>query len=185
MTPKLRPMPRRPALLLLALALAACGNAPASRQGFRSDAPIYSNAVLNLSQTQGRWAQVASFAKDPANECRSGGASILETATGLAILARLCLDGEAVDINSPLAITGPGRLTPTAKVAAPLDRAWWVLWADTDLRTLVIGTPDGSFGFILNRGASLTPAPLTPDRLAAAKQVLVFNGYDTTRLQVW
>ncbi len=173
----------RPSLLLLlaasALALAACSSAT-KRNGFRSDAPIYSNAVLNLAQTQGRWAQVASFARQPDAECRAGGASIIETATGLSILARLCLDGEALDINSPLAITGPGRLTPTGDAPAPLDRAWWVLWADTDLRTLVIGTPDGSFGFILNRGA-----PLTPDRLAAAKQVLVFNGYDTTRLQVW
>lgn len=170
----------RPTLLFAALALAACSSAPNQRQGFRSDAPIYSNAVLNLAQTQGRWAQVAGFARKPDTECRAGGASIIETETGLSILARLCLDGEAVDINSPLAVTGPGRLTPTGKAPAPLDRAWWVLWADTDLRTLVVGTPDGSFGFILNRGA-----PLTPDRLAAARQVLVFNGYDTTRLQVW
>lgn len=165
----------------LTLALAACGgNTPEPRRGFRADVPIYSNAVLDLTQLQGRWSQVAAFATDPETDCRAGGASIAQAKTGLAILARLCLDGEAVDVNSPLAISGPGRLTPTAKVAAPLDRAWWVLWADTDLRTLVVGTPDGSFGFILNRNA-----PLTPDRLTAAKQVLRFNGYDTTRLAVW
>lgn len=166
--------------LTLTFALAACGTGGKTRDGFRRDTPIYSNAVLNLAQTQGRWSQVAGFSQQPDTDCRAGGASIIETATGLAILARLCLDGQALDVNSPLAITGPGRLTPTAKVPAPLDRAWWVLWADTDLRTLVIGTPDGSFGFILNRNA-----PLTPDRLAAAKQVLVFNGYDTSRLHVW
>lgn len=166
--------------LALAVTLAACGSAKKSPDGFRRDTPIYSNAVLDLVQTQGRWSQVAAFANDPQTDCRAGGASIIETETGLAILARLCLDGTALDLNSPLAVSGPGRLTPTGKIPAPLDRTWWVLWADTDLRTLVIGTPDGSFGFILNRGA-----PLTPDRLAAARQVLVFNGYDTTRLQVW
>ncbi len=178
-----RPDASTPALaaaVAFALSLAACSDRPAPRHGFRADTPIYSNAVLDLTQTAGRWTQAAAFAKDPEDDCRSGGASIIETKTGLAILARLCLDGAAIDINSPLAITGPGRLTPTGKAPAPLDRAWWVLWADTDLRTLVIGTPDGSFGFILNRNA-----PLTPDRLAAAKQVLVFNGYDTSRLQVW
>ncbi len=164
----------------LVLALTACGQREPSRSGFRSDRPIYSNAVLNLTQTTGRWTQVAAFARDPDADCRAGGASILDTKTGLAVIARLCLDGRPVDINAPLAITGPGRLTPSGKVAAPLDRPWWVLWADTDLRTLVIGTPDGSFGFILDRAG-----PLPPDRLTAARQVLRFNGYDLARLAVW
>ena len=162
------------------LGLAACSNdSPVKRNGFRADVPIYSNAVLDLRQTSGRWTQAAAFTRDPESDCRAGGASLIETKTGLTILARLCLNGKPVDINSPLDMTGPGRLTPK-DAPPPLDRAWWVLWADTDLRTLVIGTPDGSFGFILNRNA-----PLTPDRLAAAKQVLAFNGYDVSRLSVW
>jgi apolipoprotein D and lipocalin family protein len=54
-----------------------------------------------------------------------------------------------------------------------------VLWADADYRTLVIGTPDGSFGFILNRGGF--PA----DRLKAAREILAWNGYDLTQLVVY
>lgn len=165
-------MPRLIALLLLALA--ACAPAPSRIEGFRQQGPIYSNAVLDLTTITGTWQQAAAFG----SPCRAGGAEIGRSATGLTIAARLCLNGREQALSGPLAITGPGRLTP-AKAPAPLNREWWVLWADTDLRTLVIGTPDGSFGFILNRGG-----PLPPDRLAAAREILDWNGYDTARLTV-
>jgi apolipoprotein D and lipocalin family protein len=60
----------------------------------------------------------------------------------------------------------------------PIGAEWWVLWVDADYRTLVVGTPSGSFGIILNRTADLPP-----DRLAAARDVLAWNGYDLTRLR--
>ncbi|WP_338402020.1 lipocalin family protein [Paragemmobacter straminiformis] len=178
-------MKRPLAALFLALApllvLAACGNKTDRRQAFRDTAtPIYSNASLSAAALAGRWSQTSAFTNTPGKGCRSGGAMIEPTATGITLRARLCLDGDSRDLATDLATTGPGRLTPTGKAPAPLDRQWWVLWADTDLRTVVIGTPDGSFGFILNRDG-----PLPPDRLTAARQVLAFNGYDTTRLQSW
>lgn len=167
-------MPRLIPALLLAL-LAAC--APTTRiDGFRSQGPIYSNAVLDLRQITGTWTQAAAFTTTRAT-CRPGGAEIASTPTGLMIRARLCLNGADLAYSGPLAITGPGRLRPTGQAPRPLDRDWWLLWADTDLRTLVLGTPDGSFGFILNRGG-----PLPPDRLAAARDILDWNGYDITRL---
>ena len=48
------------------------------------------------------------------------------------------------------------------------------------MRTLVIGTPSGEMGFILNRDGRL-PA----DRLAAAREILEWNGYDLERLQTF
>ena len=42
-----------------------------------------------------------------------------------------------------LALVGPGRLQPVNLAEAPLDRPWWVLWVDVDVRTLVLGTPAG------------------------------------------
>jgi apolipoprotein D and lipocalin family protein len=163
-------------ILPLLLLLAACA-APAARiDGFRAKGPIYSNAVLDLTTITGQWTQVAAFAAD-GQSCRPGGAEFTGGAAGLVVSARLCLNGSDLAYRGPLAITGPGRLTPTAKTPAPLNREWWVLWADVDLRTLVIGTPDGSFGFILNRGG-----PLPPDRLAAARDILDWNGYDLARL---
>ncbi|WGV15895.1 lipocalin family protein [Fuscovulum ytuae] len=167
-------MPRLIPALLLTL-LAACTQTT-RLDGFRNQGPIYSNAVLDLRLLQGTWTQAAAFSTSRAT-CHPGGAEIATTPTGLAIRARLCLNGSDIAYSGPLAITGPGRLRPMGQAAAPLNRDWWLLWADTDLRTLVLGTPDGSFGFILNRGG-----PLSPDRLAAARDILDWNGYDISRL---
>jgi apolipoprotein D and lipocalin family protein len=57
---------------------------------------------------------------------------------------------------------------------------WWVLWADGDYRTLVIGTPSGRFGFVLNR-ESLLPA----DRLRAVRDIVRFNGYRSEDMAVF
>ena len=54
-----------------------------------------------------------------------------------------------------------------------------MLWADADYRTLVIGTPNGRLGFILNRGA------ISADRLVAAWEILDWNGYDLRQLRVY
>lgn len=162
-------------LPLLLLLLAACAPTATQRDGFRRDGPIWSNAVLDLSTLDGTWPQVATFAAPGRPACRPGGAEITPGPSGLTLSARLCINGEDLSLRTPLAITGPGRLTP-AKAPAPLDREWWLLWVDADLRTLVVGTPDGSFGFVLNRGG-----PIPWDRLEGARDVLEWNGYDLDR----
>ena len=173
-------IPMRAAGLLAALLLAACSVGTSKVQGFRAKGPIYSNAVMDMTSITGRWAQAATFSTKGSPGCKAGSADIGRSATGLTIATRLCLNGGEVSYSGPLAITGPGRATPTGAARAPLDREWWVLWADVDLRTLVIGTPDGSFGFILNRGG-----PLPQDRLKAAREILDWNGYDTSRLMTF
>ena len=45
-------------------------------------------------------------------------------------------------------------------------------------RTSVIGSPDGRVGWVLDRSRDIPR-----DRLAAAREILAFNGYDLTRLQ--
>ncbi len=52
-----------------------------------------------------------------------------------------------------------------------------VMWVDTGFRTAVIGDADGRWAAILDRSA--TPAH---DRIAAAIEILDFNGWDTSRL---
>ena len=54
-----------------------------------------------------------------------------------------------------------------------------MLWADADYRIAVIGTPDGRFGRILARRAD-PPS----DLVAAAREVLEFNGYDLAGLRM-
>ncbi|WP_022702670.1 lipocalin family protein [Pseudorhodobacter ferrugineus] len=160
-------------LIVLVLLAGCVAKAPATVAGFRDPAKqIYSNAVLENDKLVGRWAQVAEFAPIAAPECKLGGAEIGRGAAGLTLVAQLCLGGERVAFSGPLAGAGPGRFTP------PKGEAWWVLWADVGYRTLVIGTPSGRFGFILNRGGDL-PA----DRMRAAREVLDWNGYTLARLR--
>lgn len=156
--------------LIVLVLLAGCVAKAPGVPGFRKPStPIYSNAVLENNRLTGDWVQVAEFAAPDAPVCPLGGAKIGD---GLTINARLCLNGKQTAFSGPLLASGPGRFTP------PGGEVWWVLWADTNYRTLAIGTPSGRFGFILNRGGDL-PA----DRMRAAREVLEWNGYALARLR--
>jgi apolipoprotein D and lipocalin family protein len=162
-------------LIWLVLALAACTptTTPVALGRYRApDAPIYSNAVLDLSRLQGRWQQVADFA-NKATDCAPGGVDV-SARNGLQVTYRLCLSGQQIAGAGAMRPTGPGRFEVPGQPGP-----WWVLWADADYRTLVIGTPSGQLGFILNRDGALPP-----DRLAAAREILDWNGYDLTRLRL-
>ena len=134
--------------------------------------PIYSNAQLDSSRLVGRWVQVAAFGPDGV-VCKPGGVDITAVPTGLKVVYRLCQGGNDVRGAGPMQPAGPGRYAVQNQPGP-----WWVLWADVDYRTLVIGTPSGQFGFILNKDGAL-PA----DRLVAAREILDWNGYDLTQLQ--
>jgi apolipoprotein D and lipocalin family protein len=86
--------------------------------------------------------------------------------------------GEMTETGPPprrYKITGPGVLSPLDP-SGP-DRLV-VMWVDEGFRTAAIGTVSGQRGAILDR----TPGG-APDRLAAAREILDFNGWDTSRLQ--
>ncbi|RGP37221.1 lipocalin family protein [Pseudotabrizicola alkalilacus] len=157
--------------LILALTACAPPKAPPAPVPYRaSGAPIWSNAQLDQARLVGLWQQTASFAP-PGVSCAPGGADIGGRAGALTLTARLCLSGQEVRLAGPMPSTGPGRFRVS-------EQDWWVIWVDTDYRTLAIGTPSGDFGFILNRGGSLPP-----DRLTAAREIFDFNGYDTRFLR--
>lgn len=61
----------------------------------------------------------------------------------------------------------------------PFGTEYWVLWVDADYRTAAIGTPSGSFGWIIDRNRKGGD-----DRIKAAADMLVFNGYDKSRLHL-
>ncbi len=166
-------------IALSMLLLAACAQLPVETVSFRRpQTQIWANAVTDPAQLTGRWTQVATFATRADLGCGAGGLELSQTTRGLYATAQLCLNGVSTVYRGPLAVTGPGQLRPVERAQAPLDRTWWVLWVDADIRTLVLGTPDGSFGVILNRDARL-PA----DRRTAARDILRWNGYDLSLLR--
>ena len=156
-------------IVALCLMLAACAAKPAATPGFRAlGSPIYSIASLRPDQVTGHWVQVATFAPDGKASCGPGSADIDPT-----LQARwdLCLATGKVQGAGPIVTTVTARFDLTGMPV------WWVLWADADGRTLVVGTPSGSMGFILNREAAM-PA----DRMRAARDILQFNHYDLSAL---
>jgi len=52
-----------------------------------------------------------------------------------------------------------------------------VLWVDQDYRVAVLGTPSGRWAMIVAR-----PGAARADLVAAARDVLAFNGYDLAAL---
>lgn len=160
--------------LIAILLLSACVAGPKTVAVGRyrvPDAPMYSNAVMDHNRLVGQWTQVAAFGGEA---CKPGGAEISNAAAGLQIRYRLCESGVEMAGAGPMAAENVGRFNVPGQPGP-----WWVLWADADYRTLVIGSPNGRLGFILNRGA------FPPDRLTAAKEILDWNGYDVTRLVVY
>lgn len=156
------------------LLLAACVQQPAKPDGnFRKlGAPMWSIAQLEASRLPGRWQQVAGFGAGD-GRCQPGGAEIASGPGGLHLAARLCLGAQEARISGAMVPNGAGRFMVNGL-------NFWVIWVDTDYRTLAIATPDGAFGFVLNRGGAL-PA----DRLRAAREIFDFNGYDTARMQAY
>ncbi|MES2916729.1 MAG: lipocalin [Pseudomonadota bacterium] len=156
-------------ILAATLLLAACAAKPPASLAFRdADAPIWSAAAFQPARVAGTWRQVAGFQPDSPG-CKAGALEITPEARGLRLDGSLCLAGVSQDVSGLAAPTGPGRL-------AVAGADWWILWVDTDYRTMAIGTPSGRFGFVLDRGA------IPGDRLKAAREVFDFNGYRTGAL---
>lgn len=136
-------------------------------QSYRAtDAPISSIALFDPALAAGNWVEIARFVPEGQTTC--GLCSVRFTPDGQGL--QLQSTGQGRDLLVPV---GPGRLQSAANAAAP----WWVLWVDADYRTLVVGTPNGSLGFILNR----TP-DISQDRKNAAREILDWAGYDLRRL---
>lgn len=152
---------------LMALAmLSACAAKPVQVVSFRDTSrQVYSIAGLDPSRINGHWVQVAGF-----GAACGGGTMEIGPTTQYA----LCLANGVKTGAGPMTATLPGRFD------VPGLGPFWVLWADADDRTLVIGAPSGGYGFVLNRQAAI-PA----DRLKAARDILQFNGYDVAKLYVY
>ena len=157
-------MPQLIRIALCLVVLAACNAKPVAAPAFRdAGEPIYSSAVLDPARLAGHWVQVATFAPGGRARCGPGQLDV----SGLQASWDLCLAGGAIGGAGPMVPGKPGRFDVAGMPV------WWVLWADADYRTMVIGTPSGSLGFVLNRDAAL-PA----DRLKAVRDILNFNGYN-------
>lgn len=146
--------------LVLLIALAAC--APEPRGFRRADTPLQAIVGFDPARFAGAWHEVAAIGRAPGSRwmvtVAPGGQIVIETSRDGAGRAR---------------ILAPGRLA-----VETFDQPLWVLWADADMRSVVFGTPDGSFAILLDRAPAMSP-----DRLRAAREILDWNGYDLAALR--
>ena len=168
------------------LALAGCATLPGEEVGglfevYRdTDVPIASKALFEPARYLGTWYEVARYPVPFEAGCvgvtAEYGAIDAETIS----VKNTCRnpDGSVKSvIEGSATIVGPGRLKVRFP-SVPFGAAdYWVLWTDESYRTAVVGAPNGRSGWILNRSPEI-PA----DRLAAAREILDFNGYDLGRL---
>ncbi len=156
------------------LSLTSCALAPSYRD---QNVTIASMASFDAANYAGEWFEVASFPVFFQRGCRNTTATYVGLPDGaLAVLNECDTDDGPEQIAGRAEVVGPGRLTVQLE-GVPFAADYWVLWVDEGYRTAVVGTPSGRAGWILNR----TP-DITPDRLAAARDVLAFNGYDVSQL---
>jgi apolipoprotein D and lipocalin family protein len=166
--------------LLLLLLLAACArevpDAPPAAS-FRDRArPIASTTRGGPADLAGEWVVSAAFPGERGFGASLGAGSrivVTANAAGDVTWAFPSPQGGSAQVTGAMGPTGPGRYA----VGAPGAPELWILWVDDDFRTAAVGTPDGSFGWIMDR-----PGAASPDRTEAARRMLEFNGYDPSRL---
>lgn len=160
--------------------LASCG--AVLGPSYRDDSvTIASSANFDATRYVGRWYEVARYPNPFQSDCPGAIAEYgVSDTPGVLTVLNTCLDanGQPNDtITGTATDEGLGRLSVRLQ-GVPVAAPYWVLWVDEGYRTAVVGAPNGRVGWILNRDPDI-PA----DRLAAAREVLDFNGYDLTQLQ--
>jgi apolipoprotein D and lipocalin family protein len=160
------------ALLLLAVLAGCAGPAPETVPGLRDTrALIGATSRYDAARFKGAWLVRDSFGDGVAQvalvETTKGPAFQLCTQVG-------CGDGGTLWLAQQ---QGQGRYALSRPDGS--TRTLWVLWVDEGFRTAVVGNPAGDFGWILDRSASGGA-----DRIAAAREILDFNGYDTDLLRL-
>lgn len=159
---------RAPTLATVAaLALVACAPRPQTPAG----PGVASMALFDPARMADAWHVVAETgpACGPLAETWAP-----EGAGRFRITGTACGPGGARAFLDAATVSGPGRFTRTGAAGT---QPVWVLWADADDRIAVIGAPDRSYARILAR----KPRP-SADLMAAAREVLDFNGYDPASL---
>ncbi|SMX33099.1 lipocalin family protein [Actibacterium lipolyticum] len=153
-------------MVICAAVLAGCGaSGPEGASVIRDAAsPISSMAAMEGARFAGDWVIVAAFEN---GEMGKAGDRVTIGAQGDAYSMQIARAG-----NVPLTRTGAGRF-----VQSKPKREFWVLWVDADYRTAVIGSPFNQLGWIMDRTASGAS-----DRVAAAREILDWNGYDLRQL---
>ncbi|GAA3869899.1 hypothetical protein [Celeribacter arenosi] len=148
--------------------LSACVSAPPPATGFRDPTvPMRAVAALDMDQFAGRWQEVQTYLPAGAS-CLLGGVTFAPQSNGdLTVIEGPCADGKPR--NGLARRIGPSRYMFGGEEL-------WLIWADFEYSVAAIGTPNGRAHIIAR---SLNPPA---DKVAAAREILDWVGYDVTKL---
>lgn len=153
----------------LAALLAGCAGPRSDDGGLRDQSARVSSQVnVTTDRLAGNWHVRVGWPGTP----ELSGPLHLAQDEGTLTLKATATQGTARATLVPL---GQGRFRST-QTDAFSESPLWVFWMDADDRTAAIGTPDGRFGWIMDR------APTGgADRITAAKEIMEWMGYDLSR----
>ncbi|UYV36270.1 lipocalin family protein [Rhodobacteraceae bacterium D3-12] len=149
-------------------------------------AAISSQVNVTPERLAGAWVVRRSWIGDPylSTDAAGGmaGLRIVRTPQGVRLKAqKFGIDAAKrasfLPFAADLRTSGPGRFEETGGQAFG-GAALWVLWMDADDRTVAIGTPNGRFGWIMDRKATGGQ-----DRIKAASDIMEWMGYDLSKAQ--
>ena len=174
---------RRMVLVGVLALVAGCGGQGGLLPSYRdASVPIASKALFEPERYLGTWHEIARFPVPFEAGCVGVTAEYGLREDGRLSVRNTCrrADGSVRSVIEGTAeVVGPGRLKVRFPSVPFVAADYWVLWVDEGYRTAVVGTPNGRAGWVLNRD------PVIPaDRWAAAREMLDFNGYDLSRLEL-
>lgn len=144
--------------------------------------PIASKALFDPAQYTGLWYEIARFPTPFERGCVAVTAEYQLIDEDTVSVENICRnpDGSVKStINGSADVVGPGRLKVSFPSVPFVKGDYWVLWTDESYTTAVVGAPKGTTGWILHREPTIRA-----DKLAAAKEILDFNGYDLSQLEM-
>lgn len=163
--------------LSLCALLAGCGEV------YRDlETPIASKADFDPARYTGLWYEIARFPVPFQTGCVGVTAEYQPIDEDSVSVHNICRNSDGSvksQIRGSADVVAPGRLKVQFPSVPFVRSDYWVLWVDEDYQTAVVGAPNGRSGWILNRSPELRS-----DRLAAAREILDFNGYDLSRLEM-
>lgn len=168
-------------LLALPLLLAACMGGPSYRD---TGVPIATAMQVDLNRYQGLWYEIARFPVSFEEGCVGVTAEYSLRPDGTVRVVNTCRDGDLSAPPESAEATARAVDSTRAKLKVDFvpfipftDGDYWILDIDEGYRTAVIGTPDGTAGWILAREPRIGA-----ERLERGYDVLRRAGYDVSRM---
>lgn len=168
------------ALLLGLMSLSGCDRSGGNETPFRDgDKPIGAIVRFEPDRANVDWHVRAAYPGD--EDLRTVRLVDIGSGEGTVTMIRSECDN---GVCTPMAQQWPAEQLGTARYqlgrkAGKEATQMWVLWIDEGFRTMVVGSPKGRYAWILDRKPTGGA-----DRIKAAREMLDFNGYDLTRLQM-